>query len=535
MVRVWIVCIWAVLLGCTRPRTQLVVCVGTDMAQPASVSARPAAFAARIEQVCGLQSVDNVGDRRLESLRVELRSSDGSIAQQWSIDLGLPEEPAQNRLLLPRDLMVIEPRDGDLSRRALLRVVGVVGARGSTAASTVTRDSIVSFAESKTLRVSIFLPAACAGITCPVGQTCGEGGTCVSNAALLPVEIPSQPTIADAGPMTLDAARFDAGASDAAAGDVATDDPFAAYESGVGPVIDRDAALYADVPDPSLGANDPFMGCRPAIGRGTDVGGRCLNLPDAWTAREINIGYFPFRATQGALIYYTDSDADRVNPGDFVALASAATNYSPVCSLDTCSESTGSCATRSPPLAEGIQDSLGNWYFWGYPLAGTDAHTMGWIRAMPRSLVFVGNTTHPTCAFGPAAGGGNDFEASAGRCGSPDPRCAMRTCGGQNRCSEGNDDCGRRCGASVPPPIVGEPIRRVTRTEPTLMTAWGIYIHWAQGASAKSWLPYGTSVRIHFRNIDRGTVIWDLVEVLASTSRFAPPGLRGWVRDDYLR
>lgn len=343
----------------------------------------------------------------------------------------------------------------------------------------------------------------------------------------------------------------------------------------------------------------PSFSCFPAEEATTDGGGRCEDLAQAWTARGINVGYFPFRVIAPIEQYsgdYAGSPGVTFTPGggaagvilqvipagSFVGLSSSGPWYTPdgECFPDgTCgSTSVDACADSAPPLRPGVSG-----FYWGYAYQGA-SHMQGWIAADPTRLAWAGDDpTHP-CATGPAAA---DYEVSAA-CGAA-TTCSgeNRTCGAANPCTEGSDDCGSTtCGAqsggaltpsahratvTLPPDAVdcavGSPPDPRVKCLPNgdeidffYVYPHGAYLYWAQNSTTKAWLHYGDTVQAYFHTRDAQGVLWDFVEVLSSGApTLTPPsdgagaggscgsshpedctpcrngGTCGWIQDNFLR
>lgn len=338
--------------------------------------------------------------------------------------------------------------------------------------------------------------------------------------------------------------------------------------------------------------------CRPVEAATSEGGGRCADLTQAWTARGINVGYYPYRVVAPVTQYSGDFTGDpnqvfapgpgssgvilQVIPeGAYIGLSTTGPWYAPAgeCQAgDACgNKDIDACTDSAPPLRPGIGG-----FYWGYAYSG-GSHMQGWIAYDPARMVFAGfDPAHP-CARGPA---GVDFEASAA-CGQPTSCSGGNiTCGAANRCSEGSDDCGRvECGAMSGGPltpsahhlIVSYPdgthpcAKEVPNPSITcfanggdpdffLVYPFGAYLYWAQNSTTKHWLHYGDHVQAYFHTRDAQGVLWDFVEVLQSGAPTLTPasdgsgggggcsadnpgactpcaagGACGWIQDVFLR
>ncbi|MCY1059096.1 hypothetical protein [Nannocystis sp. SCPEA4] len=305
--------------------------------------------------------------------------------------------------------------------------------------------------------------------------------------------------------------------------------------------------------------------CKPAEAVTSDGGGRCADLAQAWTARGINAGYYPFRAVASVLQYSGDFSGDpnqvfapgptskgvvlqAIPAGSYIGLSTTGPWYMPdgECQAgDTCGNpGIDACTDSAPPLRANIGG-----FYWGYAYSGA-SHMQGWIPYDPAAMVFAGfDATHP-CARGPA---GLDYEAGAA-CGQP-TACAggNLTCGEANPCSEGADDCGRvECGAMSGGPLTPTAHRKLVTypggTHPCgkdvphpsitcfangndpdffLVYPFGAYLYWAQNSTTKHWLHYGDRVQSYYHTRDAQGVMWDFVEVIASGAPVLTPASDG--------
>lgn len=240
----------------------------------------------------------------------------------------------------------------------------------------------------------------------------------------------------------------------------------------------------------------------------------CFDMRDAFTARTINVGWFPFRVAKQVGIYSGAMDPAKcpawddmcpkgdagsqgvllatLKPGDFVGLQSAAFNYAPTSAKcddgpecrstkrgDACSTSHTNTdgGTNDPTLRPGVNVGTVR-YYWGYGygrggLEGTDA---GFVPYATDTLQFAGfDPTHP-CAGGAEyddfeVHGGCDFthNGTFGDHGDQQTKCTgpkvngvaqpNPTCGDQNDCAEGWDDCGICGGTKNEPLAAGAHVR----------------------------------------------------------------------------
>ncbi|MEQ1500598.1 MAG: hypothetical protein ABMB14_00135 [Myxococcota bacterium] len=317
--------------------------------------------------------------------------------------------------------------------------------------------------------------------------------------------------------------------------------------------------------------------CVPFEQASTDGGGRCDDLDQAWTARGINVGYYPFRVLRETIQISGDFSGATTDPtytpgpttagvvlqripaGAFVALSSTGPYYDPSAACwpgDGCGDpDEAACQDSTPPLRPGIAG-----YYWGYAYSGA-SHVQGWIYADPTSIAYAGDDpTHP-CALGPA---GADYEVHEA-CGAP-TTCAGSnpTCGEVNRCDEGRDDCastacGATSGGALTPsahaatvtwPAGAHPCTTRTPPDPSVycldngaevdfffVYPHGAYLYWAQNSTTKHWLHYGDAVQSYFHSRDEQGVLWAFVEVVSSGApTLTPPsdgaGAIGCTADD---
>lgn len=305
--------------------------------------------------------------------------------------------------------------------------------------------------------------------------------------------------------------------------------------------------------------------CVPAEAATTNGGGRCSDLDQAWTARGINAGYYPYRAVAQVTQYSGDFTGDpasifsagpaskgvilqQIPAGAYLGLSTTGPWYMPAADCqagDTCgNKNTEACTDNSAPL----RPNIGGFY-WGYAYSGA-SHMQGWIAYDPAKMVFAGfDPAHP-CARGPA---GLDYEV-ASACGQPTACSGGNiTCGAANPCSEGADDCGRlECGAMSGGPLTPTAHRMIV-TYPAnthacgkavphpsitcfangndadffLVYPFGAYLYWAQNSTTKHWLHYGDRVQSFFHTRDAQGVLWDFVEVIESGAPSLTPASDG--------
>jgi hypothetical protein len=306
--------------------------------------------------------------------------------------------------------------------------------------------------------------------------------------------------------------------------------------------------------------------CVPAAAATDNGGGRCADLGQAWTARGINVGYYPYRVVAPIEQYSGDYSGDPaavftrgaasagvilqiIPAGSYVGLSSTGPWYNPAVdcfSGDTCGNpSLDACSDSSPPLRPGMAG-----FNWGYAYGGA-SHMQGWIPYDPARLVFAGfDPAHP-CALGPA---GVDFEVHSA-CGAATACSGGNiTCGDANPCSEGADDCGRtECGAqsggaltptahrmTVRLPPLAVPCTTRTPPHPSVLCMangtdvdcffvypFGAYLYWGQNSTTKHWLHYGDQVQSYYHTRDAQGVLWDFVEVLVTGAPSLTPASDG--------
>lgn len=331
--------------------------------------------------------------------------------------------------------------------------------------------------------------------------------------------------------------------------------------------------------------------CVPSTGATANGGGLCGNLNEAYTARGINVGYYPFRVRSDIAMYSGDYDGragatftpgpalggvilQTIPAGAYVGLASNGPWYAPP--SGDCLPSGMSCgdpgraACGSTPPPPRRPENHG--FVWGYAYSG-GSHMQGWIPADWERLVFAGSDPMHPCALGPA---GLDFEVSLA-CGMP-TSChgSQSSCPATNPCSEGADDCGRtECGAMsggeltpsawhrtvtnpgghacsmhVPDPSIRCFANGTDHQDFYLVYPFGAYLYWAQNSTTKAWLHYGDHVQAYFHSRDAQNVLWDFVEVTQSNAPLLTPasdgagaatmqpcmngGTCGWIQDVFL-
>jgi hypothetical protein len=520
------------------------------------------------------------------------------------VGLGPPVDGGpRSYVTLPVDLLSIEPLGDDASRRVKLTISAFEGGDRPLVERVVT----TTWLQDERWVVEVTLRAACIGVVCPTGQTCGDRGTCEST------EVIPAPPDGGAGTMNVcsDAGRMDACiGSEGGVGDGSVigrmDGDVLAREGGIDP---GDVGLPAE--EPGMVENDePIRDMMPGIDR-TDGGcsprinptranrsGLCENdYLQAWTARGINVGYYPYEVLQTTEQITGDPyDPDaglprtqviqRVVAGSIIALASTPHNYEPSnCSEDTafCMSTSSSCENDHPLLRPPLTVMRGTLqdYYWGYVVRSAPGTTAtryeGWIFLPALSTRFVGYEPHP-CAYGP---GDVDFEVDEA-CGRPLVGCEFngrrRNCQMANPCNQGGTHCGlcsgdaprtarRDADASVltvhqptahpcARPLADRPgVRCVgsvgpgNRDNETYVYPYGAYLSWAPESSHKNWLRYGDVVRRYYQSTIAGGGVWDFVEVTASggnpfvpvtdgsaTDRPCPGGhgTCGWIRDEFI-
>lgn len=330
--------------------------------------------------------------------------------------------------------------------------------------------------------------------------------------------------------------------------------------------------------------------CVPSAYDTTEGGGRCGDLNEAYTARGINVGYYPFRVRSAIEMYSGDFDGTPgttftrgptrggvlmqvIPPGAYVGLASSGPWYDPP-SGDcfptgmTCGDpDRAACGSTAPPPMRPPRSG----FVWGYAYSGA-SHMQGWIPADWERLVFAGFDPRHPCARGPA---GVDYEVHSA-CGMT-TSCAgsQSSCPATNSCTEGSDDCGRtECGAMTGGELTPSAWQR-TLTAPGghacsmhvpdpsirclangsdpdffLVYPFGAYLYWAQNSTTKAWLHYGDRVQAYYHTRDAQGVLWDFVEVLDSSAPVLTPpsdgsgaasmrpcqhgGTCGWIQDVFL-
>lgn len=295
-----------------------------------------------------------------------------------------------------------------------------------------------------------------------------------------------------------------------------------------------------------------------------DAGGTCGGIDQAFSARGVNAGYYPFRVLRPIVQYSGDHDGDGVTvfgagphargvvlqtipAGAYVGLSTIPGNYNPPtgCEVDTCGNpARAACGDDSPALRAPVGG-----FYWGYAYQGA-SHMQGWIGVPSGSLEFVGfDASHP-CALGPA---GADYEVHAACGRATSCRGTNPTCGHVNPCDEGDDDCGRtQCGAMSGGPVTPAAWHRTvtlprghacTDREPPnpavrclengserdffFVYPFGAYLYWAQNSTTRAWIHAGDRVQVYFHNRDAQGVLWDFVEVLSSGAPTLTPASDG--------
>jgi len=350
-------------------------------------------------------------------------------------------------------------------------------------------------------------------------------------------------------------------------------------DDAIDPVPPHDPTSGSDEPAPSDPADTepgstvtlpqpaPAFSCLPASRATAEGGGRCADLKEAWTARGINAGYYPFRAKVPVEQYSGDysgppgqtfrQGATRkgvilqiVPAGAYVGLSSTGPWYDPPTGCFPEGQTCGApyraaCRSSSPPLRPAVAG-----FRWGYAYAGA-SHMQGWFLFDPAKLEWAGGDASHPCALGPA---GLDYEVHAACGAAVSCRGANPTCGHVNPCAEGGDDCGRpACGARSGGPltpsahrlVVARPeaaVRCTMRTPPHpsvrclpngnaadffFVYPFGAYLYWAQNSTTKAWLHHGDLVQAYFHNRDAQGVLWDFVEVLQSGAPALTPASDG--------
>ncbi len=290
-----------------------------------------------------------------------------------------------------------------------------------------------------------------------------------------------------------------------------------------------------------------------------NAGGTCSGIDQAFSARGVNAGYYPYRVVRPVVQYSGDHDGtgavfsrgptrrgvvlQTIPVGAYVGLSTIPGNYDPPtgCEVETCGNpSRAACSNNSPALRAPVGS-----FYWGYAYQGA-SHMQGWIGVTPGSLEFAGYDANHPCALGPA---GADYEVRS-VCGrATSCRGTNPTCGAVNRCDEGDDDCGRTaCGAMSGGPLTPRSWRRTvtlprghacTERDPPHPTVrclengrerdfffvypFGAYLYWAQNSTTRAWLHDGDRVQVYFHNRDAQGVLWDFVEVLTSGAPILTP------------
>lgn len=326
-------------------------------------------------------------------------------------------------------------------------------------------------------------------------------------------------------------------------------------DDGCGHLIPCAACPSGMVCGGAAGPNRCVASCIPESRATTQGGGRCDDLAQAWTARGINVGYYPYRVEAPLEMYsgdYTGAPGAvfaagpgragvllQVIPrGAYVGLSTTGPWYDPPTGCLEEGASCGvpgraACGDSSPPLRPPLAG-----FVWGYAYQGA-SHMQGWIPADFTRLSFAGFDPNHPCALGPA---GADFEVHSA-CGAQTVcRGERRTCGATNPCTEGADDCGRaECGAMSGGALTPS-AHRATVTRPSgvhvcertpphesvrclenggerdffFVYPFGAYLYWAQNSTTKHWLHYGDRVQSYYHARDAQGVLWDFVEVTSS-------------------
>jgi hypothetical protein len=284
----------------------------------------------------------------------------------------------------------------------------------------------------------------------------------------------------------------------------------------------------------------------------TNGGGRCDGLNQAYTARGINTGFYPYRAKVATPQYSGDFSGDpnsrfqagassagvilqMIPAGAYLGVNSSPPFYDPPgdCLAVACGDGAmGACQTSNPPLRPSIAG-----FVWAYAYSGA-SHMQGWVPFDADHLEFAGFDPNHPCALGPA---GLDYEVSEA-CGQPTAcKGNAGSCPAANRCDEGSDDCGS-CGGSsastltpsahqfvVSPPSAAVACTTKNPPHPSVkcypngnaidhyfVYPFGAYLYWAQDSTTKHWLHYGDHAQAYFKNRDSAGVLWYFIEVTQS-------------------
>ncbi len=527
--------------ACEHRRTAVVVVVDTNMLQGDAVAA-PGSSRYRLTRLEANVTWGPTPD-----------PTENALNDRYDVRVGAPNDldAAVARVRLPYPIFYLQSPDPSTPRWVHVTVRAEVVDAAGAPVSVGPFERTTRFVEGVTHTQVVYVDDRCVGRVCPAGQTCGLGGNCipVMQEPPGPAGSPKGTLGPPGGGPCPDGPGFcvtptgDAGATDdlGDAGvdlDGATDDlGDARGDGGADASVDMGPASDADPLAPGA--------CSPVTRRDEDNdevsgGGTCNGLRGAFTARGINVGYYPFRLlVETPLVYDVRAgEAGAViataPENALVALASTGPNYSTRCQVDAgvvrvccpaeptgyCTNADSACESDIPPLRAWRRVPGDRPYaFWGYVVEGEGAGTLGWFLFGPSAALYDGRTGRRDTA-GPR---GNEFEVAG--CGAYRRPDRATSCAAVNRCDEGDDGC-QRC--------PGDACRR--RLDPTANrsdvirprsgaadSSWGPSLRWAAHSSPKGWLRWGDRVQVYYRTRDRNGDWWAFVEVLRAPGSALTP------------
>ena len=199
-------------MGCSSAPTQILTTINSDFPVPAS----------------------------LDRIVVRSFEMDGTAISNSTFTLrGAMDVASSGTFALPLSFALV-PENGDVTRHAVLDISGY--AAGSPNA-VVDRKVIVGFEKNQTTHLDIFLPRACADVSCSPDKTCGDIGSCVPILVQTTHDAGADANVSDAAQNDSATATDMHVASDAPANDMRV------VDGGVHDLGAMDAATDAGAPD----------------------------------------------------------------------------------------------------------------------------------------------------------------------------------------------------------------------------------------------------------------------------------------------